>query len=324
MDDDSTLDEETPDILNENNDVDWDETHTAQDDLPEEPIVEVNDSELDATRLYLNQIGYSRLLTAEEEIEYARRAQQGDTQARNQMIESNLRLVVKIARRFMNRGLALLDLIEEGNLGLIRAVEKFDPERGFRFSTYATWWIKQTIDRAIMNQTRTIRLPIHIIKEINTYLRAMRALSQILDREPTPEDVAMVLEKPIDEVKKMLVLLGINERMLSADTSRMIEHDKPLLDTIPDEQNPDPVERLVDEDILKHIDLWLSQLNEKQRIVIERRFGLGGGEIATLEQVGIEIKITRERVRQIQIEALKRLREILEREGFSIESLFNK
>jgi len=324
MDDDSNLDEETPDILNENNDVDWDETNTAQDDLPEEPIAEVNDSELDATRLYLNQIGYSRLLTAEEEIEYARRAQQGDTQARNQMIESNLRLVVKIARRFMNRGLALLDLIEEGNLGLIRAVEKFDPERGFRFSTYATWWIKQTIDRAIMNQTRTIRLPIHIIKEINTYLRAMRALSQILDREPTPEDVAMVLEKPIDEVKKMLVLLGINERMLSTDTSRMIEHDKPLLDTIPDEQNPDPVERLVDEDILKHIDLWLSQLNEKQRIVIERRFGLGGGEIATLEQVGIEIKITRERVRQIQIEALKRLREILEREGFSIESLFNK
>ncbi|RLA16543.1 MAG: RNA polymerase sigma factor RpoS, partial [Gammaproteobacteria bacterium] len=146
-----------------------------------------SDGELDATRLYLNEIGYSSLLTAEEEVYYSRLAQKGDESARATMIESNLRLVVKIARRYMNRGLALLDLIEEGNLGLIHGVEKFDPERGFRFSTYATWWIRQTIERAIMNQTRTIRLPIHVIKEINIHLKAVRQLTQRLDRDPTIE-----------------------------------------------------------------------------------------------------------------------------------------
>src|SRR5690554_889313 len=159
---------------------------------------------LDATQMYLNEIGYSPLLSAEEEVYYARRAQRGDAAARARMIESNLRLVVKIARRYMNRGLAFLDLIEEGNLGLIRAVEKFDPERGFRFSTYATWWIRQTIERAIMNQTRTIRLPIHVVKEINIYLRAARQLAQDLEREPSAEEIAVLLDKPIAEVKRML------------------------------------------------------------------------------------------------------------------------
>ncbi len=154
--------------------------------------------QMDATRLYLSEIGSSKLLTAEEEVYFARLAQKGDIKARQRMIESNLRLVVKIARRYMNRGLALLDLIEEGNLGLIRAVEKFDPERGFRFSTYATWWIRQTIERAIMNQTRTIRLPIHVVKEINVYLRAARKLAQTLDHEPSPEEIATLLEKPLD------------------------------------------------------------------------------------------------------------------------------
>jgi len=157
---------------------------------------DVPDEQLDATRLYLSEIGYSPLLTPEEELHYARLAQQGDEAARKRMIESNLRLVVKIAKRYLNRGLALLDLIEEGNLGLIRAVEKFDPERGFRFSTYATWWIRQTIERAIMNQTRTIRLPIHVIKEVNVYLRAARRLAQELKREPTPEEIAEDLGKP--------------------------------------------------------------------------------------------------------------------------------
>ncbi|MFL6654454.1 MAG: sigma-70 family RNA polymerase sigma factor, partial [Sulfurifustis sp.] len=164
----------------------------------------------DATRLYLKEIGFSPLLTAEEEVYYSRKAQRGDAAARRRMIESNLRLVVKIARRYMNRGLALLDLIEEGNLGLIRAVEKFDPERGFRFSTYATWWIRQTIERGIMNQTRTIRLPVHVLKEINIYQRAARYLSQKLDHEPTPEEVAQLLDKPIEDVKGML---GLNERL---------------------------------------------------------------------------------------------------------------
>ena len=277
------------------------------------------EAERDATRIYLNEIGFTPLLTPEEEVYYGRLARKGDMAARSKMIEANLRLVVKIARRYMNRGLALLDLIEEGNIGLIRAVEKFDPEKGFRFSTYATWWIKQTIDRAIMNQTRTIRLPIHVIKEINIYIRAARELSQTLDREPTPEDVAQHLDKPIEEVKRML---GLNERVTSVDTPRGVDSEKSLLDTIPDEQNPDPSTLLQDADMVQHIDLWLSQLNDKQRIVVERRFGLDGNESATLEQVGIEIGITRERVRQIQLEALRRLREILEKEGFSVSSLF--
>lgn len=289
-----------------------------EDELSEQSRT-IGEVELDATRLYLHEIGFSTLLTAEEEIEYAKKAKTGDNEARCQMIESNLRLVVKIARRYMNRGLALLDLIEEGNIGLIRAVEKFDPDRGFRFSTYATWWIKQTIDRAIMNQGRTIRLPIHILKEINVYLRAARSLSQKLDREPTAEDVALLLDRPIEDVKRML---GLNERITSTDSPSMLDSEKSLIETIPDEQNPDPLLLLQEESIIKQLDLWLSQLGDKQRVVLERRFGLGGGEIATLEQVGAELEITRERVRQIQIEALKRLREILEREGFSMESLF--
>ena len=171
-----------------------------------------SDGQFDATRLYLNEIGISPLLTPEEEVHFARLAQKGEQAARRRMIESNLRLVVKIARRYLNRGLPLLDLVEEGNLGLIRAVEKFDPERGFRFSTYATWWIRQTIERAIMNQTRTIRLPIHVVKEINSYLRASRELTQQLDHEPTPEEIAMLTGKPLGEVERML---GLNERRCS-------------------------------------------------------------------------------------------------------------
>ena len=277
------------------------------------------DREMDATRLYLNEIGFSALLTAEQEVQFARLAQRGDVAARQRMIESNLRLVVKIARRYMNRGLALLDLIEEGNLGLIRAVEKFDPERGFRFSTYATWWIRQTIERALMNQTRTIRLPIHVVKEINVYLRAARRLSQSLDREASPEDVAEMLDRPIEEVKRML---GLNERVTSVDTPRSSDNDKSLLDSIPDEQNLDPSDLLQDSDVQAHIDAWLMKLNDKQRAVVERRFGLHGREISTLEEVGNDLGVTRERVRQIQIEALKRLRDILEREGFSFDAVF--
>ena len=275
--------------------------------------------ELDATRMYLNEIGFSPLLTAEEEIYYGRKAQAGDDEARKRMIESNLRLVVKIARRYMNRGLALLDLIEEGNLGLIRGVEKFDPERGFRFSTYATWWIRQTIERALMNQTRTVRLPIHVVKEINIYLRAARQLSQTLDREPTPEDVAKLLDKPINEVKKML---GMNERITSVDSPSSKDSATTLLDIIPDDHNTDPSLLLQNSDVQAHIDTWLSQLTDKQCAVVERRFGLHGYEVATLEEIGNEIGVTRERVRQIQIEAIKRLRHILEKEGFSLDALF--
>ena len=275
--------------------------------------------DLDATRLYLSEIGFSPLLTAEEEVYFARKALRGDEQARKRMIESNLRLVVKIARRYMNRGLALLDLIEEGNLGLIRAVEKFDPEKGFRFSTYATWWIRQTIERALMNQTRTVRLPIHIVKEINIYLRAARKLAQTLDREPSPQDVAEMLDIPIEDVKRML---GLNERIASFDMPTGHDSDKSLLDTIPDEQNVDPSRLLQNDDMQRHIDTWLSQLTEKQCAVVERRFGLHGREVSTLEDIGNELGVTRERVRQIQLEAIKRLRQILEREGFSLDTLF--
>ncbi|MHB8258115.1 MAG: RNA polymerase sigma factor RpoS [Acidiferrobacterales bacterium] len=273
----------------------------------------------DATRLYLKEIGFSALLTAEEEVYYARRARKGNEAARHRMIESNLRLVVKIARRYMNRGLALLDLIEEGNLGLIRAVEKFDPERGFRFSTYATWWIRQTIERAIMNQTRTIRLPVHVLKEINIYLRAARYLSQKMDHEPTPEEVATLLDKPIEDVKEML---GLNERIASMDAPLDADPERSLLDAIADERTPDPEKILQDEDLHAQIRAWLNELNDKQREVVERRFGLNGREISTLEEVGADIGVTRERVRQIQVEALRRLRVMLEKNGYSIDSLF--
>lgn len=274
---------------------------------------------LDATQLYLNEIGYSPLLTPDEEKHFARLARKGDEAGRKRMIESNLRLVVKISRRYINRGLTLLDLIEEGNLGLIRAVEKFDPERGFRFSTYATWWIRQTIERAIMNQTRTIRLPIHVVKELNVYLRAARELTQQLDHEPSADEIAGMLDKPVDEVKRML---GLNERVASVDTPLGPESDKSLLDTIADSHVTDPSQLLQESDIKDSIGIWLGELTEKQCEVVSRRFGLRGYETSTLEEVGREIGLTRERVRQIQVEALKRLRVIMETEGLSSDSIF--
>ncbi len=275
---------------------------------------------LDATQIYLNEIGFSPLLSAEEEVFFARKALKGEEAARKRMIESNLRLVVKISRRYVNRGLALLDLIEEGNLGLIRAVEKFDPERGFRFSTYATWWIRQTIERAIMNQTRTIRLPIHVVKELNVYLRAARELSQKLDHEPTPEEIANLLERPVEDVEHML---SLNERVTSIDAPIGMSSDRTVADTIADTHVSDPAALLQDSDLTTSLDHWLDELTEKQREVLARRFGLRGYEVSTLEEVGHEIGLTRERVRQIQVEALKRLRDIMEKQGLDSEALFS-
>ena len=297
---------------------------SLHDDHKEEPIKKVaakkveSRAELDATRLYLKEIEASPLLTAEEEVFYSRKALAGDVTSRAKMIECNLRLVVKISRRYMNRGLALLDLIEEGNLGLIRAVEKFDPERGFRFSTYATWWIRQTIERALMNQTRTIRLPIHVIKEMNVYLRASRTLQQQLDHEPTIDEIAEYCDKPASTVEKML---GLRDRVASVDVPVGKENDRPLLEVIADENNPEPSLILQDEDVFANLAMWLDQLDEKQREVIVRRFGLAGYERQTLENVGKELGVTRERVRQIQMDALKRMRKILENQGFSEELL---
>ncbi|MCL1141826.1 RNA polymerase sigma factor RpoS [Shewanella gaetbuli] len=287
----------------------------------EEKVQDDLQKNLDATQLYLGEIGFSPLLTAEEEVFFSRKALKGCAKSRNRMIESNLRLVVKIARRYNNRGLALLDLIEEGNLGLIRAVEKFDPERGFRFSTYATWWIRQTIERAIMNQTRTIRLPIHVVKELNVYLRTARQLAQKLDHEPTAEEIAEKLDVSTGDVSRMLKL---NERITSVDMPLGGDNEKALLDVIADDDCVGPDYKVQDEDLSNSIVGWLNELNTKQREVLARRFGLLGYEPSTLENVGAEIGLTRERVRQIQVEALKRLKDVLGQQGLSVEALFRE
>jgi RNA polymerase nonessential primary-like sigma factor len=275
-----------------------------------------HDEPIGPTQIYLSEIGFSPLLTAEEEVSLARRIGKGDEDARRHMIESNLRLVVKIARRYSNRGLPLLDLVEEGNLGLMRAVEKFDPERGFRFSTYATWWIRQTIERAIMSQTRTIRLPIHVVKELNVYLRAGRQLAQKLDHEPSPEEIAELLDKPLEDVKHML---GLNEHITSVDAPASQEADKPLLDTLADSAEYDPANILLNENMQENLEQWLRELVPNQREVIARRYGLLGYERSTLEEVGSIIGLTRERVRQIQMEGLRALRKIMEHHGFSAD-----
>lgn len=290
-----------------------------QPDVDNEVEAKEDARSLDATQMYLSEIGFSPLLTPEEEVHFARLAQKGDDAGRRRMIESNLRLVVKISRRYLNRGLSLLDLVEEGNLGLIRAVEKFDPERGFRFSTYATWWIRQSIERGLMNQTRTIRLPIHVVKELNVYLRTARKLAQTLDHEPTAEDIAAELSCDVKDVRKMLKL---NERVTSIDTPLGSDSERTVVDTVADPSEQDPSELLQNEDLTQNLDRWLGELSDKQREVVSRRFGLRGYQPATLEDVGREIGLTRERVRQIQVDALKRLRVTLERHGLSPEQVF--
>lgn len=275
---------------------------------------------LDATQLYLGEIGFSPLLTAKQEKSLSRKVQRGDEAARRRMIESNLRLVVKLARRYTGQGLTFLDLIEEGNLGLMRAVEKFDPERGFRFSTYATWWIRQTIERSLMNQSRTVRLPIHIAREINKCLRTVRRLAQTLGREPGPRDVAAQLDRPLETVQR---LLGLSEGVLSVDLSPADKtNDRSLLDVLASEDDADdPLLLSQHDNVKKHIDQWLAELTDDQRAVVERRFGLHGREVATLKAIGRELGVTRERVRQIQIEAIKRLRRMLRQKGLSLDSL---
>lgn len=317
------IDIHNPDFFGENN---GQELHEGAEGGWHEPE-EIEDSSeivskksLDATQIYLGEIGYSGLLSADEEVHFSRLAQKGCVKSRNRMIESNLRLVVKIARRYLNRGLPLLDLIEEGNLGLIRAVEKFDPERGFRFSTYGTWWIRQTIERAIMNQTRTIRLPIHVVKELNVYLRASRELMQTLDHEPKYEEIAHKTGKDVQSVEK---ILGLNEKVTSLDSKMISEMEKTLIDIVSDESELDPQEKLSEQDFKNEVDHWLDQLNEKQRAVISRRFGLRGFEQATLEDVGAQIGLTRERVRQIQVEALDQLKVHLKQRGLTAEVFFN-
>ncbi len=274
---------------------------------------------LDPTQIYLRDIGAAPLLDAKQERRLGRRATAGDERARQQMIESNLRLVVKIARRYINRGLPFLDLIEEGNLGLIHAVEKFDPERGFRFSTYATWWIRQTIERAIMNQSGAVRLPVHVTKEINHCARAARLLSQRLKRAPSNAELAEYLDRDVDEIRR---LQGLKERVtlgsVSADPGIASAVDRLLGSK--DNEPPTAAQREIVHSIIEH---WLLELSCKQRVVIEKRFGLHGERRLTLTAIGKEMGVTRERIRQIQVDALARLRESIESQGLSLETVLD-
>ncbi|MDH5455697.1 MAG: RNA polymerase sigma factor RpoS [Gammaproteobacteria bacterium] len=275
---------------------------------------------LDPTRQYLDEIGVAPLLTADEEKSYARRVQRGDEAARQRMIESNLRLVVKIARRYLNRGLPFLDLIEEGNLGLIHAVKKFDPDRGFRFSTYATWWIRQTIERGIMNQSRTVRLPIHIIKDVNSCLRAARRLRQQMDRAPSMQELADHLERDVADVER---LMGLHERVTLSATGADDQAGIGPVDRLRAKRSGEPSSCAQRDDVNHIVDRWVCELSAKQREVVERRFGLHGYRRATLEQIGEEIGVTRERVRQIQLDALKNLRAMLESHGISGDAVLD-
>jgi RNA polymerase nonessential primary-like sigma factor len=289
---------------------------------PEEPHNEPPDeSEFrnDVTQIYLSEIGANPLLTADQERELARRVRQGDFAARQKMIERNLRLVVNIAKHYLNRGIPLLDLVEEGNLGLIHALEKFDPERGFRFSTYATWWIRQNIERAIMNQSRTIRLPVHVVKELNQVLRTLRRLEMGGNGDASAEEVAVLLERSVEDVRH---ILSLNEHTASLDAPLDVDPNLSIGESLADENAENPETKMQNIEIGTLVYEWVELLGEKQRLVIERRYGLNGSEVHTLEELAAELGLTRERVRQIQLEALAQLRRILRRRGVSKDILF--
>lgn len=272
----------------------------------------------DATTLYLNEIGYIQLLTAEQEVHLAREVMAGSRRSKNRMIESNLRLVVAIAKRFQNRGLCLLDLVEEGNLGLIRAVEKYNPELGYRFSTYATWWIKQSIDRALMNHAQTIRYPIHVVRDIHSCVKAGEQLRELLGREPSLTEISAKTDKPLKEVKR---LMSLHTKCYSADQPVGDDSEFTVVDSIVAARADEPEQRLTVQDLKGNVEVWLGRLSHRHRDVVARRYGLLGHQDGTLEQVGADVGITRERVRQLQIEALGKLRRMMERDGFEPEFL---
>ena len=260
----------------------------------------------DSVRLYLREIGKIPLLTAVEELALAKKVVSGDKRAKDAMAEANMRLVVSIAKRYVGRGLDLLDLIQEGNTGLLRAVEKFDPERGFKFSTYATWWIRQAITRAIADQARTIRIPVHMVETINKLLRTQRRLTQELNREPTNEEIAAAMEMDVDKVEH---IMKIKQDISSLDASvRDDEEDSVLGDFIEDEDTKTPTESASEQLLKEQVKQILSSLTEREQKILRLRFGLDDGKSHTLEEVGQEFSVTRERIRQIEAKALAKLR----------------
>ncbi|ENO85516.1 RNA polymerase sigma factor RpoS [Thauera linaloolentis] len=305
--------------------VSLDDLESHEPDLP--PEVEVfagtpaqareNDFFSDVTQLYLNEIGANPLLTADEELRLARLVRKGDFAARQTMIERNLRLVVNIAKHYLNRGIPLLDLVEEGNLGLMHALEKFDPERGFRFSTYATWWIRQNIERAIMNQSRTIRLPVHVVKELNQVLRAQRSIDAA-NGDPPLDAVARRLGKTVDEVRDILLL---SEHTASLDAPLDIDPSLSIGESLADEHAQAPEALIHFSEVEQLVRDWIKMLSDKQRLVIRHRYGIDECELLTLEELALRLELTRERVRQIQLEALGQLRRILKRHGISRDAL---
>ena len=259
----------------------------------------------DPVRMYLKEIGKIPLLSPEEESELARRMDEGDETVKQLLVEANLRLVVSIAKRYVGRGMLFLDLIQEGNLGLIKAVEKFDYKKGFKFSTYATWWIRQAITRAIADQARTIRIPVHMVETINKLIRISRQLMQELGRDPSPEELAQKMEMPVEKVRE---IQKISQEPVSLETPIGEEEDSHLGDFIPDEDAPAPAEAAAYSLLKEQLDEVLMSLNEREQKVLRLRFGLEDGRARTLEEVGKEFEVTRERIRQIEAKALRKLR----------------
>lgn len=278
----------------------------SEEELMQDDNSYIDDIADDSVRLYLREIGKIPLLTAEEELALAKKVVAGDKRAKDQMAEANMRLVVSIAKRYVGRGLDLLDLIQEGNTGLLRAVEKFDPDRGFKFSTYATWWIRQAITRAIADQARTIRIPVHMVETINKLLRTQRRLTQELNREPTNEEIAAAMEMDVDKVEH---IMKIKQDISSLDASvRDDEEDSVLGDFIEDEDQKTPSESASEQLLKEQVRQILSTLTEREQKILKLRFGLEDGKSHTLEEVGQEFSVTRERIRQIEAKALAKLR----------------